>query len=26
MTEPFAQIEQHAKFEGKTMTMILAPR
>ncbi len=26
MTEPFAQIEQHAKFEGKTMTMILAPK
>lgn len=26
MTEVFAQVEQHAKFEGKTMTMILAPR
>jgi len=26
MTEAFAQVEQHAKFEGKTMTMILAPR
>ncbi|MBF0242257.1 MAG: translation initiation factor IF-3 [Desulfamplus sp.] len=26
MTDSFAQIEQHAKFEGKTMTMILAPK
>jgi len=26
MTEEFAQIEQHAKFEGRTMTMILAPK
>ena len=26
MTEEFAQIEQYAKFEGRTMTMILSPK
>ncbi|MFH1155428.1 MAG: translation initiation factor IF-3 [Pseudomonadota bacterium] len=26
MTEEFAQIEQQPKFEGRTMTMILAPK
>ncbi|SLM28839.1 Translation initiation factor IF-3 [Desulfamplus magnetovallimortis] len=26
MTDEFAQVEQYPKFEGRTMTMILAPR
>ncbi len=26
MTEEFAQVEQYPKFEGRTMTMILAPK
>jgi translation initiation factor IF-3 len=26
MTDGFAQVEQHPKFEGRTMTMILSPK